>query len=203
VATVITQNQIKDLPNLERNPYSLVQLAGNVQDTPIEETIRNNVPRGVGVNINGGRSSGTHILLDGASNNFEFDTTVGQHVPLDAVQEFSVVTNNFSAQYGRATGGVVNLVTKSGTNMFSGTAYEFYRTENATISPTTSPTTCRRPVHPINPGSAWRSAREEQSALLLQFRGHRHQQHRHAALVCPDAATASASSPATRAHFGL
>jgi len=129
VSTVVTQNQIKDLPNLERNPYSLVTLAGNVQDTPIEETLRNNVPRGVGVNVNGGRSAGTHILLDGASNNFEFDTTVGQHIPLDAVQEFSVVTNNFSAQYGRATGGVVNLVTKSGTNNFTGTAYEFYRTE--------------------------------------------------------------------------
>ena len=58
-------------------------------------------PAASAYNINGGRSAGTHVLLDGASNNFEFDTTVGQHVPLDSVQEFSVVTNNFSAQYGR------------------------------------------------------------------------------------------------------
>jgi outer membrane receptor protein involved in Fe transport len=136
VSTVIKEDQIREMPNLERNPYSLVQMAGNVQDVPIEEVIRNGAPRGVGVNINGGRSAGTHVLLDGAQNNFEFDTTVGQHVPLDSVQEFSVVTNNFSAQYGRATGGVVNLVTKSGTNMFQGSAYEFYRTEKlATNSP--------------------------------------------------------------------
>jgi len=136
VSTVVRESEIRDMPNLERNPYSLVQLSGNVQDTPIEETLRNNVPRGVGFNVNGGRSSGTHILLDGASNNFEFDTTVGQHVPLDSVQEFSVVTNNFSSQYGRATGGVVNLITKSGTNSLIGTGYDFYRTEKfATNSP--------------------------------------------------------------------
>ena len=85
--------------------------------------------RGTGYNINGQRASGTNILLDGSANNNEFDTTVGQNVPLDSVQEFSVVTSNFSAQYGRATGGVVNVLTKSGTNSFRGTGYDFYRSD--------------------------------------------------------------------------
>ena len=85
--------------------------------------------RGTGYNINGQRASSTNILLDGAANNNEFDTTVGQEVPLDSVQEFSVVTSNFSAQYGRATGGIVNVLTKSGTNNFRGTGYDFYRSD--------------------------------------------------------------------------
>jgi hypothetical protein len=65
-----------------------------------------------------------------------FDTSVGQQVPLDAVQEFSVITNNFSAQFGRAAGGIINVVTKSGSNAFTGTAYEFFRNEKlATNTP--------------------------------------------------------------------
>jgi len=56
--------------------------------------------------------------------------SVGQAVPLDSVQEFSVITSNFSAQYGRASGGVVNVATKSGTNSFRGTVYEFYRDDS-------------------------------------------------------------------------
>ena len=73
------------------------------------------------------RSSSTNILLDGSENVDTFTSGVGQTVPLDSVQEFSVLTNNFTAEYGRASGGVVNLVTKSGTNAFHGSAYEYNR----------------------------------------------------------------------------
>src|SRR5205085_3398899 len=97
-----------------------VALAGNVSDAGVGT-------RGAGVAINGQRESSTNILLDGASNNNEFNGNVGQQVPLDSVQEFSVLTSNFTAEYGRASGGVVNVVTKSGTNEYHGTAYEFNR----------------------------------------------------------------------------
>jgi hypothetical protein len=56
-----------------------------------------------------------------------FDTTVGTTVPLDSVQEFRVVTSDFTAEYGRASGGVVNVATRQGTNTFHGSAYEFNR----------------------------------------------------------------------------
>ena len=70
----------------------------------------------MGFSINGQRESGTEILLDGVENIAVFGVAVGEDVPMDAVQEYSVITNNFSAEYGRASGGVVNLTTKSGTN---------------------------------------------------------------------------------------
>ncbi len=127
VATTVSQEQIRELPTLTRNPYDLVALAGNVTERPPDTLITSR--RGTGFAINGQRAAGTNVLLDGSANNNEFDTTVGQEVPLDSVQEFSVVSNNFSAQYGRATGGIVNVVTKSGTNQFTGTAYDFFRSD--------------------------------------------------------------------------
>jgi outer membrane receptor protein involved in Fe transport len=124
VGTVIGEQQIRDLPTITRNVYDLVGTAPNVTATPADMT-----ERGTGFNINGQRSASTNILLDGSANNDEFTASVGQAVPLDSVQEFSVITSNFSAQYGRATGGVVNVATKSGTNQFRGTGYEFYRSD--------------------------------------------------------------------------
>jgi outer membrane receptor protein involved in Fe transport len=120
VATTIRESQIRELPTITRNIYDLVSVAGNVASDDTSG-------RGTGYAINGMRSAGTNVLLDGSANNDEFDATTGQEVPLDSVQEFSVITNNFSAQYGRATGGIVNVATKSGTNQFRGTVYDFYR----------------------------------------------------------------------------
>src|SRR6202007_901135 len=57
----------------------------------------------------------------------EFTAAVGQTIPLDSVAEYSVLTNNFTAEYGRASSGVVNLATKSGSNNFHGSLYEYNR----------------------------------------------------------------------------
>ena len=120
LSQVITSNQITDLPTLTRNPYDLVATAGNVtEDTQSM--------RGANVSMNGQRSADTNILLDGAENVDLFTAQVGQSVPLDSVQEFRVSTSNFTAEYGRAGGGVVNVTTKSGTNQFHGTLYEYNR----------------------------------------------------------------------------
>ena len=111
LSQVITSREVVNLPTLTRNPYDLVAISGNVTED-------NNSNRGAGYAINGARSSSTDILLDGGENVDLFTATVGQSVPLDTVQEFSVLTNNFTAEYGRAGGGVVNVATKSGTNAF-------------------------------------------------------------------------------------
>jgi outer membrane receptor protein involved in Fe transport len=122
IATTVNETQIRELPTITRNPYDLVQLSGQAATDPTSN-------RGTGYAINGARSSSTNILLDGSANNDEFLATVGQDVPLDSVQEFSVITSNFSAQYGRASGGIVNVATKSGTNQFRGTVYDFFRND--------------------------------------------------------------------------
>jgi outer membrane receptor protein involved in Fe transport len=117
----ITTRQLDQLPTSPtRNPYALVGISGNVTED-------NGSGRGAGYAINGMRSASTDILLDGGENVDAFTAGVGQIVPLDSVQEFSVLTNNFTAEYGRASGGVVNVVTKSGTNTFHGSAYEYNR----------------------------------------------------------------------------
>jgi outer membrane receptor protein involved in Fe transport len=120
LATNVSETQVRELPTLTRNAYALVAISGNVSDAGAGG-------RGAGFAINGQRESSTNILLDGAANNDEFTAGVGQQVPLDSIQEFSILTNNFTAEFGRAAGGVVNVVTKSGTNAFHGTAYEFNR----------------------------------------------------------------------------
>ncbi|MGA2135645.1 MAG: carboxypeptidase regulatory-like domain-containing protein [Bryobacteraceae bacterium] len=120
LSTVVDQTELRELPTLTRNPYALVAISGNASDG-------GTMTRGVGYAINGQRESSTNVLLDGAANNDEFTTGPGQSVPLDSIEEFSILTNNFTAEFGRASGGVVNVVTKSGTNAFHGTAYEFNR----------------------------------------------------------------------------
>jgi Carboxypeptidase regulatory-like domain len=119
VSQVITSEQVAQLPSLTRNPYDFVELSGNVSagDSSASGNGYQNGPstvRGVGFNLNGGRQSGTEILLDGVENISAFTDQVAIRVPIDSVQEYRIVTNNFSPEYGRASGGVVSLVTKTG-----------------------------------------------------------------------------------------
>jgi hypothetical protein len=117
----ITSKELDQLPTSPtRNPYALVGISGNVTED-------SGSLRGAGYAVNGMRSASTDILLDGGENVNTFNAGIGQIVPLDSVQEFSVLTNNFTAEYGRASGGVVNVVTKSGSNSFHGSAYEYNR----------------------------------------------------------------------------
>jgi hypothetical protein len=126
IATIVNERQLRELPTVSRNPYDLVALSGNVvRDNSGADAAMS--MRGTGFAINGQRSSSTNVLLDGSANNDEFAAGVGQAIPLDSVQEFSIITSNFSAEFGRASGGVVNVATKSGTNEWKGNLYEFFR----------------------------------------------------------------------------
>src|SRR6266481_147138 len=132
---VVDQTRVAELPSLTRNPYDFVQTMGNVNQDPASGTGGlDQVARGAGVSINGQRSASTDALLDGGENVDLYTTKVGQTVPLDSVQEFSVNSNNFSAEYGRASGGVINVVTKSGSNSFHGSGYEFNRVSALTTN---------------------------------------------------------------------
>jgi hypothetical protein len=131
LSQIVDTQQLSQLPSLTRNPYDFVILSGNVSNgdntTANANSGQNLSSRGVGYAINGQRQSGTEVLLDGVENISVFSADVGEQIPVDSVQEYNVVTNNFAAEYGRASGGVVNLTTKSGTNAFHGGAWEFNR----------------------------------------------------------------------------
>lgn len=119
IVNTINQLQISELPSVTRNPYDFVSVAAGVAPA--------SVLRGVGVAVNGQRVESASFLLDGSDNNEPFQTGPAQTVPLDAVQEYTILTNSLAAEYGRNSGFIANLVTKSGSNEFHGTAYDFVR----------------------------------------------------------------------------
>lgn len=131
-----TSNIIKQLPTISRTPYEIVALAGNISSNVSKSVISTDavltspIGRGVGFNINGLRASSTTILLDGADNSNNFSSSVGQQVPLDSLQEFTVVKNQFSPEFSKPFGsGTINIVTKNGTNEYHGSAFIFNRND--------------------------------------------------------------------------
>ncbi len=121
VSTVIQTEDVNSLPLPDRNPYALVALSGNLSSDTTAAS------RGVGFNISGSRSASVDILLDGAENTDLYAVGIGQPIPEDAMQEIRVVTAAQGAEYGRASGGAVNVSTKSGTNSFHGDVFEYNR----------------------------------------------------------------------------
>ncbi len=80
-----------------------------------------------GFSANGMRSSSNNFLVDGIDNNNSFAGSVSQLPSVDSIQEFKVQTSTFAAEYGRNSGSVVNLITRSGSNVFHGSLFEFLR----------------------------------------------------------------------------
>jgi hypothetical protein len=130
---VITGAAIVELPLNGRNYADLALLAANVVKSPIAVSFSpSGTPREGSFNVNGMRSTYNNFLLDGLDNNAygtsnqSYSSQVVQASP-DAVAEFKVITSNYSAEYGRVGGAILNAVMRSGTNQFHGTAYEFIR----------------------------------------------------------------------------
>jgi len=124
LSTLLTGRQITELPLITRNPYDLITLSGGATDGPDRGSGNQ---RGAGFAVNGQRSQSANFMLDGGENNDTFTSLPGQTVPLDAIQEFRVQTSDFTAEFGRGAGYVANVVTRSGSNIFHGSAYEFNR----------------------------------------------------------------------------
>ncbi len=137
----ITERQITDLPLNNRSVLDLVLTVGNVSGVAGTEDpeLGQDIPApGFNVNVNGGRAGSTAILADGAYNT---GAGLGRAVVTfspDTIQEFTVQTSNFSAEYGTTGGGVVNMTTKSGTNRYSGTGYWFHRNPSLNAAPFTT-----------------------------------------------------------------
>lgn len=115
--------RIEDLPLVDRDTLQLGLLQAGVFAPDPDDGSRNPF------SVSGQRSESLTFLLDGADNtNFLSNRIVASPNP-DAVQEFKILTNNYDAQFGRSSGGIVNQVIKSGTNRVHGTAFEFLRND--------------------------------------------------------------------------
>ncbi|MEZ5365235.1 MAG: carboxypeptidase regulatory-like domain-containing protein, partial [Bryobacterales bacterium] len=129
VGQVIGTRQISELPLLGRNPYALAMLAPGVRPSSGVNNLPIDQISTVSFMINGQRASSNEFLLDGAPNSAPSQNQPVVNTNPDAILEFKVETNNFSAEYGRAAGGIFNVVTKSGGNDFHWGVYEFLRNE--------------------------------------------------------------------------
>jgi carboxypeptidase family protein len=125
ISAVVRNEEILQLPLNGRNAVELVMIAGAAVQT-ITSTQRA-LPGSLGVSVAGGQSFGVAYVLDGAMHNNPQDNLNMPFPFPDALQEFSVATSGLSAQNGVHSGAAVNAVTKSGTNRFSGNAFEFVR----------------------------------------------------------------------------
>ncbi|HEY3159397.1 MAG TPA: carboxypeptidase regulatory-like domain-containing protein [Vicinamibacterales bacterium] len=125
ISDVVRNEEILTLPLNGRNAVELVIIAGAAVQT-ITSTQRA-LPGSLGVSVAGGQSFGVAYVLDGAMHNNPQDNLNMPFPFPDALQEFSVATSGLSAQNGMHSGAAVNAVTKSGTNRFSGNAFEFVR----------------------------------------------------------------------------
>ncbi len=130
VSQVVDSARIVELPLNGRNPAQLTSLVAGAVIAPSDsanEGVTKTFPVAITVSTNGGRANQVSYFLDGAPN-IDFLSNVNLPFPMpDALQEFSVQTSNYSAEYGQNSGAVVNIVTKSGTNAFHGNAFDYIR----------------------------------------------------------------------------
>ncbi len=128
LSSVVGRERMVGLPLNGRNAVQLMTLVPGVTGvSPATTTSQSTLPGATNANINGSRNNQTSYELDGAN---YVDQYYNVNIPFpfpDALQEFSVQTDNYSARYGGNAGGVVNVVTKSGTNQFHGDLFEFVR----------------------------------------------------------------------------
>ena len=130
---VIAKKTVTQLPLNGRDWSQLATLEPGVSAIRGEQATDNRIQQGSGqqMSISGGRPWQNNYLLDGISINDYANgapgSAMGANLGVDAIKEFSVVSSNYPAQYGRSSGGIINAVTNTGTNTIHGDAYEFLR----------------------------------------------------------------------------
>jgi hypothetical protein len=123
----IDSNQVLDVPLMGRNPFAAAWSApGVIQDASTQRLRPFDISGSSSMAIDGGRPSTNEVLVDGITSLLEASSV--SYVPTaEAVGEFKVQTTNFDAQYGWTLGGVINMITKNGTNQFHGSVFEFFQ----------------------------------------------------------------------------
>ena len=127
IATVVSQQQIDSLPINLRNFISFAVITPGIAT---DRTPQQGASVTSGLTFAGQRARSNNITVDGVDNNDAAVGSVRATFSQEAIREFQVLTNSFSAEFGKASGGVVNIVTRSGTNTLSGRAFAYFRDES-------------------------------------------------------------------------
>jgi len=131
LSTVVSEQQVRSYPLIQRDYNDLAQLAPGVKAAPtgqFDPTKKESIYAPFTTGLGSGRN--VNISIDGADNN---DNVVGffvQGFTTEGIQEFEVIQDQYKAEYGRSLGGVVNVITKSGTNDFSGSVFGYFNNES-------------------------------------------------------------------------
>ncbi len=127
--TTIGARQVQELPLNNRNFVQLATLAPGVS-SDLSDEVGIGLTSTVSISVNGSRRNSVNWLVDGVSN-----VDVGSNITLlstpsiESIEEFKIITNSYAAEWPRSGGGIVNVVTKSGSNRFAGSLYEFMRSD--------------------------------------------------------------------------
>ncbi|MDQ3043354.1 MAG: TonB-dependent receptor, partial [Acidobacteriota bacterium] len=143
VGGTVTEREIEELPNSTRDPYDLVFTLGGVTEEPLStrdlsgdrgtrgSIAQGNTPEEAGTfALSGGAAYSNNITIDGLDNNDDRSAGFRFQPSIESISEVQVITNQFSAEYGRASGGRVNLRTRAGSNRYRGRAFFFFRDES-------------------------------------------------------------------------
>ncbi|NYF79566.1 hypothetical protein HDF17_001886 [Granulicella arctica] len=133
LGTVVTDRQVEDLPLNGRNFMQLAQILAGANEGPPNALSSGNRPDDrrmtSSVSVNGQDENVNNQLIDGLDNNERIIGTIGVRPSVDAIAEFRIQTNLYTAEVGRSAGAIINIITKGGTNKFHGSLYEFFRND--------------------------------------------------------------------------
>ena len=131
IGSLVPSQSVEDLPLNQRNIIKLVQLSPGATEGQPGSIAAGNRPDDrrmtSALSVNGQDDSTNQNMIDGFDNNTRIIGTIGVRPSIDAIQEVSITTNKYDASVGRTGGGVVEIVTKAGTNDIHGSAFEFFR----------------------------------------------------------------------------
>lgn len=133
VSTLVTQQQVEDLPLNGRNYINLAQIVPGANEGPGNGLTSGARPddrrQTSSISANGQSEILNDELVDGLDNNDRIIGTIGIRPSVESIREINIQTNTYTAEAGRTAGAVVNVITKSGSNAFHGSAYEFFRND--------------------------------------------------------------------------
>ena len=133
VSSTVTAKAVQDLPLNGRNFVQLVQIVPGANEGPGNGLTSGGRPddrrQTASFSVNGQDDTLNNYTIDGIDDNERIIGTIGVRPIVEAIDEITVQTNNYTAEAGRTAGGVVSIVTRAGTNQFHGTAYEFFRND--------------------------------------------------------------------------